>query len=59
VKAKPVARLECFATAPLGSFEAGNVAIPPPTQKTFDAEGISRSSLAGNRGSISSIRGGL
>jgi hypothetical protein len=35
--------------------ELGNVTIPPPAQKTFDAEGISRSSLDAKHGSI---RGG-
>jgi hypothetical protein len=35
--------------------ELGNIAIPPPAQKTFDAEGISRSSLEAKR---DSIRGG-
>jgi hypothetical protein len=39
VKAKPDARLECFATAQIGLSALGNVTIPPPAQKSFDAEG--------------------
>jgi hypothetical protein len=31
--------LECLAETPFGSSDLGNVAIPPPAQKTFDAEG--------------------
>jgi hypothetical protein len=39
LKAEAVARLECFAETPLAYFGVGNVTIPPPAQKTFDAEG--------------------
>jgi hypothetical protein len=38
-KAKPVACLKCFAETPFGSLRAGNITIPAPAQKTFDAEG--------------------
>ena len=33
------ARLERLAEAPIAFVELGNIAIPPPAQKTFDAEG--------------------
>jgi hypothetical protein len=38
VKAKPLARLECLAEIRLVLSESGNITIPPPAQKTFDAE---------------------
>jgi hypothetical protein len=39
IKAEPVARLECFAETPLGFFpRLETLQIPPPAQKTFDAD---------------------
>ena len=39
VKAKPIECLESSPETSLGSFRDWNIAIPPSTQKTFDAEG--------------------